>query len=106
MPKTPRQLDHDIAGALRGRRSSSRHATARGSAGPADLRQQFVDAFLALQRAFGEADEVVAKAHNRAVHVRGNAAALAKLKTAANRMEKALRDYGEEVDELLGQLEY
>jgi hypothetical protein len=40
------------------------------------------------------------------VRVGGNTKVLAKLKTAANRMEKALRDYSGDVDELLGRLDY
>jgi hypothetical protein len=103
--RTSSQLDREITTALRrgGRSSPPRHAA---KADPADVRQQFVDAFIALQHAFGSADEVAAKAHNQAVRVGGNAALLAKLKSAANRMEKALRTYGEEVDELLRELGY
>ena len=58
-----------------------------------------------MQNAFGQADEVVARVYNKAVHSGGDKNALAKLKTVTNRMEKALRDYSEEVDELLSKLE-
>ncbi|HSX23327.1 MAG TPA: hypothetical protein VLE97_11190 [Gaiellaceae bacterium] len=101
--RTPAHLDREIASALsRGGRSPRRHATLSA---PGDVRQQFVEAFLALQHAFEAADEVTAKAHNQAVRSGGNTATLAKLKVAANRMEKALRTYGEDVDELLSRLD-
>jgi hypothetical protein len=102
--RTSAHLDREIASALRrGSRSSPRHATKATSP---DVRQQFIEAYLALQHAFEAADEVVARAHNQAVRVGGNTKVLAKLKTAANRMEKALRDYSGDVDELLGRLDY
>ena len=103
------QLDREVAAALRGgggggtsRRS---HAT---KAGPTDARQRFGAAYRALQHAFQLADEEVARAHNEAVR-RGTTppmkTAMNKLKTVANKTEKALRDYGETVDDLLGDLE-
>lgn len=104
MKRTSAHLDREIASALgRGGRSSTRHATKSASV---DVRQQFGDAFVALQHAFEAADEVAAKAHNQAARIGGNTAVLAKLKAAANRMEKALRTYGEGVDELIGKLDY
>lgn len=72
----------------------------------ADLRRTFVEAFRELQRSFGDSDEIAAKAYNQAARVGGNAKALAGLKKAANRAEKAIRNYGEEVDELLRELGY
>ena len=100
------QLDREVAAALRGGRSRRRsHAT---KAGPADARQRFGEAYRALQHAFQLADEEVARAHNEAVR-RGATPAMKtsmnKLKTVTNKTEKALRDYGETVDDLLGDLE-
>lgn len=109
------QLDREIDQALHDPRSSRRsHATkdfsfrASGTSvfGKAeDPRRQFIDAFLAMQHAFGQADEVIARVYNEAARSGGDKKVMAKLKAVTNRMEKALRDYSEEVDDLLSRLE-
>jgi hypothetical protein len=101
--RTASQLDREIASTLRHSRHSSHHATTSASA---DARQEFIAAYLALQHAFEAADEVAAKAYNQAVRAGVSGPALSKLKNRGNRMEKALRTYGEDVDELLRELDY
>jgi len=71
-----------------------------------DVRQEFVQAFLALQQAFSNADRVVAKAYNEAQRAGGNAPLLTKLKAVVTRTEKQIQKYGEEVDDLLWNLDY
>ena len=100
------QLDREVAAALRGGGTRRRfHATKAESS---DARQRFGEAYRALQHAFALADEEVARAHNEAVRRGSNPTVkkvLNKLKTQANRLEKAIHDYGGEVDELLRDLE-
>ena len=96
------RLDNDIADVLRrkARGSRSAHAVTKAS-----LRDLFVEALTALRSGFSTADEVVARVYNEAERRGGDQKALAKLKTLANRMDKAIQRYGEEVDDLIARLE-
>jgi len=95
------QLDRDIANALHGGRRVSRSA----HAAKPRARDEFIAAYRAIRDAFGQAEEVAARVYNEASRSGGDRKALAKMKTVANRMEKAIQEYSGDMDELLAALE-
>ena len=94
-------LQRDINAVLRG----TKRAATRSHATKSNARDEFIAAYRAIQDAFGQAEEVAARVYNAAQRSGGDRKAMAKMKTVANRMEKAIQDYSGDMDELLAALE-